>query len=768
WELVDKPFGKTVIKLKWLWKNKKDEDQIVIRNKSPLVAKGYAQEEDIDFEESFTPIARLEDEIPEVLKDFLTMIQRNLQALVIIVRTDRGTEFLNKILNAFFKEEGIKNQTSTARTPEQNGIVERQNHVDVPSQRELDLLFSPLYDEFFNAGEQLQDDEFTNPFCAPAQEEAESSSHNLGNSNVPTFNQPHVSKYRWTKDHPLEQVHRNPSRLVQTRQKLATDLEMCMFALTVSTAEPKNIKEAMAYSEWIEAMQEELHQFDRLQDEDQTVIRNKARLVAKGYAHEEGIDFEESFAPVARLEADEDRTVIRNKARLVAKGKVYRLRKALYGLKQAPRAWYDELSTFLTSKGFTKDADHTGCIDSHKSTSGGIQFLGDKLVGWMSKKQNCTAMSSAKAGYVATEYQLADTFTKALPEDRFKYLVRRIVLRYDGDECDKRRMPTKIELTLEQSQQGVSNDILKILCFKLETCQGDSLNPPDHRFFTLIPNPSESEGEYECDVHARNEFTTFSNILFDSDYDLYSSDEQSFSNEDLSKEIYSNPLFDEEIIPMKIDLHHFNVESDLIQSMLNHDSSIIISSKIDSLFDEFTGKLTLLKPIPPRIDETDCYPEEETYFIKRFLYDNSSPRPPKEFVSVNYDAKIKSFSPFPIPVEDSDSLMEEIDLSFTLDYPLPQSIKDDDYDSKRDVLILDEFLNGNTGILNVKMMGDISEQNVPTPRRMITLVPNQEKSPDLLSHLGLEAFQPSAEYPMMIHGKNTPILDVPLFHFYPP
>ncbi|GJV14133.1 retrovirus-related pol polyprotein from transposon TNT 1-94 [Tanacetum coccineum] len=60
WELVDKPFGKNVIKLKWLWKNKKDEDQTVIRNKARIVAKGYAQEEGIDFEESFAPVARLE------------------------------------------------------------------------------------------------------------------------------------------------------------------------------------------------------------------------------------------------------------------------------------------------------------------------------------------------------------------------------------------------------------------------------------------------------------------------------------------------------------------------------------------------------------------------------------------------------------------------------------------------------------------------------------------------------------------------------------
>nr|GEX58577.1 Gag-Pol polyprotein [Tanacetum cinerariifolium] len=132
------------------------------------------------------------------------------------------------------------------------------------------------------------------------------------------------------------------------------DPEMCMFALTMSTAESKNIKKAMADSAWIEAIQEELHQFDRLRDEDQTVIRNKARLVAKGYAQEEGIDFEESFAPVARLEeevyvAQPDGFVEPNHPE-----KVYRLRKALYGLKQAPWAWYDELSKFLTSKGFTK------------------------------------------------------------------------------------------------------------------------------------------------------------------------------------------------------------------------------------------------------------------------------------------------------------------------------------------------------------------------------------------------------------------------------
>nr|GEZ92377.1 hypothetical protein [Tanacetum cinerariifolium] len=173
------------------------------------------------------------------------------------------------------------------------------------------------------------------------------------------------------------------------------------------------------------------------------------------------------------------------------------------------------------------------------------------------------------------------------------------------------------------------------------------------------------------------------------------------------------------------------------ESLRTHDSSLIISSKIDSLLDEFAGELTLLKSIPPGIDETDCDPEEDLRLIERLLYDNSSPRPPEEFVSDNSDTEIESFSPSPIPVKDSDSLMEEIDLSFNLDYPMPSSIEDDDYDSERDILILKDLPSndtlslpviesyhfdipsfsrppakppdGNIGILNVKMMGDISD-----------------------------------------------------------
>nr|GEV33048.1 hypothetical protein [Tanacetum cinerariifolium] len=264
----------------------------------------------------------------------------------------------------------------------------------------------------------------------------------------------------------------------------------------------------------------------------------------------------------------------------------------------------------------------------------------------------------------------------------------------------------------------------------------------------LVPNPSESEGANGCDVPAG--FTTFSNVLFNDDYDSYCSDDQSLS--------------------------------------------VIISSKIDSLFDESAGELTLLKSFLPGIDETNCHPEKEIRLTKRLLYDNSSPRPPKEIVSDNSNADIESFSPSPIPVEDSDSHMEEINLYFNLDDPMPLSIEEDDDDSERD-MILEQLLNnyslsllanesyhfdipspycppakppdGNTRTLNIKMMGDVSNQKVLIPNLTITRVLNQEKSPDLLSHLGLETFQPSAECPMIINGKNTLVLDVPLFHFYP-
>ncbi|GJY26480.1 retrovirus-related pol polyprotein from transposon TNT 1-94 [Tanacetum coccineum] len=267
--------------------------------------------------------------------------------------------------------------------------------INAPLLQELKFLFSPLFEEYITAGNQkpttpttnvnaeennndqasdahIDENEFYNIFSTPIREEAELSSHNVDNSNMHTFYQRHQSKHRWTKDHPLEHVCENPSKPVQTRRQLATDLEMCMFTLT-----------------------DKFHQFNRLQvwelvdkpfgkkviklkwlwknkkDEDQIVIRNKARLVAKGYAREEDIYFEESFVPVARLEAVrifigyasyksfsiyqmDDKTEfingpLKEKAYVAQPNrfvnpyhpeKVYCLKKTLYGLKQAPKAWY--------------------------------------------------------------------------------------------------------------------------------------------------------------------------------------------------------------------------------------------------------------------------------------------------------------------------------------------------------------------------------------------------------------------------------------------
>nr|GFB08471.1 hypothetical protein [Tanacetum cinerariifolium] len=255
------------------------------------------------------------------------------------------------------------------------------------------------------------------------------------------------------------------------------------------------------------------------------------------------------------------------------------------------------------------------------------------------------------------------------------------------------------------------------------------------------------------------EFTTFSKVLFDAKYESDSSDDQSSSDEDVLEKIVSKPLSEEEIIPMK--------------SLRTHDSSLPISSKIDSLLDEFAGELTLFKSIPPGIDETDCDFEEDICLIEKLFYDNSSPRPPKEFVSANSDAASESFSPSPILVKDSDSLMEEIDLFCTPNYPMPPSIEDKDYNSERDILILKDLPRNNTLSFAEKESFHF-DQKAFMHKLMITLASHQEKSPDLLSHRcgTVKKFNTHRshlnKYPMLIHGQNNPSLDVLLFHFYPP
>nr|GEW47353.1 hypothetical protein [Tanacetum cinerariifolium] len=169
----------------------------------------------------------------------------------------------------------------------------------VPSQQELDLLFGPLYDEFFTACTSSVS-KSSSPTNNSTQQDTPPITNNPSTSKPSTLTNIHaeetndnqaedeqLQKHKFTNpfwyiDHPLEQVRGNPSKPMQTRRKLATDPEMCMFALTT-----------VMRLKWL---------WKNKKDEDQTVIRNKAQLVEKGYAQEEGIDFKEAFAPVARLE----------------------------------------------------------------------------------------------------------------------------------------------------------------------------------------------------------------------------------------------------------------------------------------------------------------------------------------------------------------------------------------------------------------------------------------------------------------------------------
>ncbi|GJY03683.1 retrovirus-related pol polyprotein from transposon TNT 1-94 [Tanacetum coccineum] len=220
-------------------------------------------------------------------------------------------------------------------------------------------------------------------------------------------NSEHVTK--WTKDHPLDNIIGELKRPVSTRLQLYEQALFCYYDAFLTSVEPKNYKDALTQACWIEAMQEELIEFEHLEfweliprpdkvtvitlkwiykvklDELGGILKNMARLVARGYHQEEGIDFEESFALVARLDAiriflayavhmnmivyqmDVKTTFLNSILReevYVSRpdgfvdqdnlNHVYKLKKALYGLKQAPRAWYDLLSKFLLSQKFSK------------------------------------------------------------------------------------------------------------------------------------------------------------------------------------------------------------------------------------------------------------------------------------------------------------------------------------------------------------------------------------------------------------------------------
>nr|GFA76646.1 hypothetical protein [Tanacetum cinerariifolium] len=269
-------------------------------------------------------------------------------------------------------------QTSTASTT----IVDTEPTLTNSSSLATNIPITSQDVDELNSNAMVNGNTFVNLFAnSSTSAAASSSSQNMDPSNMHTFYQPYPHEFQWTKDHPLEQVIGEPSQPVLTRNQLRSDGDICMYALSfkrldvrVLVPAPDNISPLTL--KWL---------FKNKHDEEQTVIRNKSHLVVRGYHQEEGINFEESFAPVARMEAimiflayaahksftmfqmdvktaflhgslKEDVYVCQPKGFIDADhpSHIYKLKKALYGLKQAPRAWYDELSLFLLQNHFFK------------------------------------------------------------------------------------------------------------------------------------------------------------------------------------------------------------------------------------------------------------------------------------------------------------------------------------------------------------------------------------------------------------------------------
>nr|GEU76895.1 hypothetical protein [Tanacetum cinerariifolium] len=428
---------------------------------------------------TWTHFLRSKDETPEVLIDFLRLVQRGLHAQVRIVRTDKGTKFLNKTLHAYFAAEGINHQTSIARTPEQNSIVKRWNRTlvefksrssksrkcpqaarTVTTSNELDLLFSPMFDELLNGSTQVvskssakttavapnkcqqqhttslntqttpeptcqvptqaptvtsteiinqaemitentqvENDEFINIFCTLVQDRGETSSRYVDSSNMHTFYQRHPFEHRWMKDHTLKQVIRNPSQSVRTRRQLESDGEMYRPLYTNVI----NMK-------WL---------WKNKRDEENTVNRNKSRLLAKGYTQKEGVDFEESFAPVVRLEA----------VRLYI---AYAAHKSFTVYKMDVKIAWSSKGRSLTDYGFHFDKIPMYC-DSKTAIAISYNPVQHSRTKHINVRYHFIKEKVEKGivelFFIEIEYQLADLFTKALSEDKFKYLVRRLGMR---------------------------------------------------------------------------------------------------------------------------------------------------------------------------------------------------------------------------------------------------------------------------------------------------------------------------------------------------
>ncbi|GJV83264.1 hypothetical protein Tco_1523162 [Tanacetum coccineum] len=353
---------------------------------------------------------------------------------------------------------------------------------------------------------------------------------------------------------------------------------------------------------------------------------------------------------------------------------------------------------------------------------------------------------------------------------------------------------TSNQLKQEEQDNAITPDLLITNSLVIEDEHLDTILETDSdeeiessvENLNLTPSESEDLSDYvsECDFpfcdnspDFNNDSEIFSNPLFDSNADYTSSDDESSSEEDVLVEnfkIYSNPLleFDEEIfsseinplynevledldsIPPGNENDHFNAKSDLIGSLLNKDT-VITSPKIDFLLEEFAGELALINPIPPGIAETNFDPKEAIRLIKKLLYDNSSPRPPKELNSENDFEKENSGSTTihtNISFPEYESFNDESDsASEIFNDDLAHIISPSEYEY---VYADDE---SDSGDLTTDVVEDISGDST---RKL------------QMSHRGFKALKISHNFfnksPMMIYGGDMPILDVPYLHFYPP
>nr|GEV93910.1 integrase, catalytic region, zinc finger, CCHC-type, peptidase aspartic, catalytic [Tanacetum cinerariifolium] len=239
---------------------------------------------------------------------------------------------------------------------------------------------------------QPEDDPFVNLFAPkPSYEESSSRDVSLVESNQ--FIQPHNHLRKWSNNQPMDNIIGNPSRPISTRKQLAIDALWCFYNSILSKVKPKNFKTVMTEACWFEAMQEEIHEFDWLQQEHDHLPDGCEDCIFEWRAERRSLlQSTEGFV-------DPDHPT-----------HVYRLKKALYGLKQAPRAWYNTL---------LRSAISLCCNNVQHSRSKHIDILHHFI-------REQVENDVVELYFVTTDYQLANIFTKALPRERFEFLLPRL------------------------------------------------------------------------------------------------------------------------------------------------------------------------------------------------------------------------------------------------------------------------------------------------------------------------------------------------------